>query len=544
MERTLSTESRLSAKTNIKKYILFVLPAVSALCMAFSLPAFDYGILAWFGLAPFLFALRQSNVIYGAVFGFIFGYFYGLGTFYWLPLTEEVSFPRFLFLILPTFSLYYLSFGLLYRLIRPTTGSWIIVGAPALWVAMEYARANLFFFSMPWNFLAHSQYRYLPVIQIADITGVYGISFLIVMVNQFLSQVLELFFKERKWAPSYGFRKIFTKNWIVSFIMIVVVIASTVIYGWQKSVLPGSEESLRVALVQANVLTRNNMDIADQKEHLATYKRLTNEASSSKPDLIIWPASSLPAPISSSLVRKTVRKLARETGTYLLVGGAGVEKLKPRKKGLLPYSNSEFLFGPTGRIKAQYNKIRLVPFDEYLPLQGTITWPRWITKRSESFIPGKAYTLFQVSGAKFGTPICWESMFSDLFRRFVKAGANFMVNVTNEGYTGRTSAPYQTLAVTVFRAAENRVAIVRVAPTGVSCYISPNGKIVERISDSKGNDLFVSGVLVRDVPLFKAKTFYTMHGDIFAFAAIGVVILCVLISLYTRWRPSSYGLRK
>lgn len=520
------------------------MPVTSGLLVAASFPRLDLSIIAWFGLAPFLYALRHTGSLAAAGLGFIFGYFYGLGTFYWLPLTEDVSFPRFLLLILPTFSLYYLSFGLLYRLIRPTTGSWIIVAAPALWVAMEYARANLFFLSMPWNLLAHSQYRYLPVIQIADITGVYGISFLIVMVNQYLSQVFELFFKEGKWAPSYGFRKIFTKNWIVSFIMIVVVIAFTFIYGWQKSVLPGSEESLRVALIQANVLTRNNMDIADQKKHLAAYTKLTNEVSSSKPDLIIWPASSLPAPISSSLIRKTVRKLARETGTYLLVGGAGVEKFKPRKKGQLPYSNSEFLFGPTGRIKTQYNKIRLVPFDEYLPLQDTITWPRWITKRSESFIPGKAYTLFQVSGAKFGTPICWESMFSDLFRHFVMRGANFMVNVTNEGYTGRTSAPYQTLATTVFRAVENRVAIVRVAPTGVSCYISPNGKIVERISDSKGNDLFVSGTLIRDVPLYNSKTFYTLHGDIFAFAAIGVVILCILASLYTRWRPSSYRLRK
>jgi apolipoprotein N-acyltransferase len=97
-----------------------------------------------------------------------------------------------------------------------------------------------------------------------------------------------------------------------------------------------------------------------------------------------------------------------------------------------------------------------------------------------SFIRGEEYTLFEVSGAKFGTPICWESMFSDLFRRFVKAGANLMVNVTNDGFTGRTAAPYQALAMTVFRAVENQVAVLRASTTGVSCYISPTGEIVRR----------------------------------------------------------------
>ena len=114
-----------------------------------------------------------------------------------------------------------------------------------------------------------------------------------------------------------------------------------------------------------------------------------------------------------------------------------------------------------------------------------------------------------------------------------------MVNVTNDGFTGRTAAPYQTLAMTVFRAVENRVVVLRASTTGVSCFIGPDGDIVERIQDDAGNDIFVSGILVRDVPLYNTKTFYTTHGDIFAFAAIGVVVLSLLFSLYIRWRRSS-----
>ena len=125
-------------------------------------------------------------------------------------------------------------------------------------------------------------------------------------------------------------------------------------------------------------------------------------------------------------------------------------------------------------------------------------------------------------------------MFPDLFRRFVKAGANFMVNVTNDGFAGRSAAPYQALAMTVFRAVENRLVVLRASTTGISCYISPTGEIVERIRDNNGNDIFVSGTLVKDVPLYNAKTFYTMHGDIFAFAAIGLVVVSFLFSLFVR----------
>jgi len=247
----------------------------------------------------------------------------------------------------------------------------------------------------------------------------------------------------------------------------------------------------------------------------------------------------LPADFRFRVVRRTVQQIALESNTYLLVGGAGVEKFKPRKEGQVPYSNSEFLIAPNGRIKKQYNKIHLVPFNEYLPLQGKIKWPRWITPLEFSFIRGEEHTLFEVADAKFGTPICWEGLFPDLFRRFVKAGANFMVNVTNDGFTGRTAAPYQTLAMTVFRAVENRVVVLRASTTGVSCYISPEGKIVERIQDDNGNDIFVSGILVRDVPLYNTKTFYARYGDLFAFAAIGVSIAALMVSIYARWRRRS-----
>ena len=419
-------------------------------------------------------------------------------------------------------------FCLVYRLISKYTGAWIIVGAPALWVALEYIRSNFFALSFPWNLLGHSQYRYLPVIQIADITGVYGISFLMVMANQFLSQVPDLF---RHQTGFQSFRSTKGRNFALQAVTVVLVFVFVILYGWHYTGGLESSERIRVALVQANLLTRDNMPIADQKEHLLVYQRLTREAALRKPDLIVWPSSSLPGPFSTALVRFTVKRLTSETGIHLLVGGAGREKLSTRKAGFLPYSNSEFLLAPSGYVEGRYDKMRLVPFNEYLPMHGKIKWPRWVTNLEKSFIPGKTYTLFQISGKKFGTPICSENMFPNVFRRFVRDGARFMVSVTNEGFLGHTQAPYQSLVINVFRAVENKVAIVRSATTGVSGFIDPDGEIVDRIRDGDGNDLFVSGILARDVPLSNEKTFYTMHGDIFAYVVMGLAVLIALFSL-------------
>ncbi len=515
----------------MRNVILFSLPVISALLVTASFPPFDLGILAWFGLVPLLFALRQKGSIAAIVLSFMYGLFFGIGAFYWAKNISEISLLNFSLWLIP-FSLYFVVFGLFYRLICKNIGAWILVGAPAAWVMMEYARSNLFFLAWPWNLLGHSQHQYLPIIQIASITGVYGISFVIVMINQALSQVPDFFIRKNT-VPSYiNTKSAHRTNWIVHVSAVVIALGLTFSYGWNRLAKTENHKHLRVALVQGNVITRNKMPLKDQAKHLQVYTRLTMDAAKEKPDLIAWPDSSLPAPIASSrMVRYTVGKLAHETGAFLLAGGAGQEKLGPRKEGYQPYSNSEFLISQSGRIEKQYNKIRLLPFNEYLPLQNIVKWPRWITSLEESYLPGEEYTLFKVSGAIFGTPICWENMFSDFFRRFVKKGANFMVSTTNEGFFGPTAFPHQTLAMNIFRAVENRVAIARITPTGVSCFINPDGKIVEKVQDMNGEDLFVSGFIVRDVPLTNKKTFYTLYGDIFAYASIGVAALTLLASL-------------
>ena len=193
------------------------------------------------------------------------------------------------------------------------------------------------------------------------------------------------------------------------------------------------------------------------------------------------------------------------------------------------YANTEFLMFPGTAPAVRYHKQKLVPFNEYLPLEGRVRWPRWITTLQTSFTPGKEYTLFSLGDARFGVPICWESLFPDLFRRFVRDGAHFMVNVTNEAYMGDTAGPWQTHAMNVFRAVENRVTLARVSATGISAFIGPDGKVLEEVVDDDGKVLFVEGILVRDIPLSTEKTFYTMHGDIFAWSMIAITAISLIL---------------
>jgi apolipoprotein N-acyltransferase len=528
-------------EATVKKSILFFLTVASSLLISASFPPLNLGACAWFGLAPFLFALRQRGFLASSILGYLFGSLVSISAFSWTMKIEVVYLSDFL-IFLVVFSLYFLTFGFCYRLISRNLESWTIIGAPVLWVTLEYIRSNLFFLSWPWNLLGHSQYNYLSFIQIADATGVYGPSFLIVFVNQFLSEAPD-FLKVQKASQSDG-PKSFPcgKKLLVHSFAAISVVAVALSYGWYRLAQRDGNKHLRVALVQGNVLAWDNMSFSQQKDHMLTYVGLTRNAARNKPDLIVWPASSLPAEISNRYVRWTVLLLAQEIKSYIVVGGSGHQKDKPKKPGYLPYSNSEFLISPEGGIDGQYNKILLTPFNEYVPLRSFIRWPQWITTAKEDFIPGTEYVLFHILGTSFGTPICWENMFADHFRRFVAKGAQFMVIVTNEGFFGNSSSvgQYQTLAMNVFRAVENRVAIARASTTGVSCFINPNGAIVDRVKDGNGRDLFVSGILVRDIPLAEKKAFYTCYGDVFAYIVIGITAFIIVIAAIRSKKFQSY----
>jgi apolipoprotein N-acyltransferase len=370
--------------------------------------------------------------------------------------------------------------------------------APFLWIAGEWARGHLFS-GFPWGLLGYSQAFVLPVIQIAEWTGVYGVSFLIGSVNAALAG-----------AVSLGWRRAAAG---VAAAAALLVLALGV--GWQASAA-SAEGTLRVSVVQPSIDQARKWDSELLAETLELYRTLTLEARRASPALVIWPETATPILLRHDRVTlERLRALSAEVRAPLVMGALDREPGGSRR-----YVNSAFFLTEQG-IGAKYDKIHLVPFGEYVPLAGLFGFVRRWAEFISEFDSGTVPVVFPFGEAPFGVVICYEGLFPELFRQFVATGAKFMVNMTNDAWFGETSGPWQHLAVLPLRAVENRVAIVRAANTGVSAVIEPSGRIRRALG------LFQRGVVEDRVSGRTRTTFYTRYGDAFAYACLGLSLIAV-----------------
>jgi apolipoprotein N-acyltransferase len=246
---------------------------------------------------------------------------------------------------------------------------------------------------------------------------------------------------------------------------------------------------------------------------------LTRVAAATRPQLIVWPETAVPGDVlHHAPLKLRVSQLAREVDAPLLVGSAEHAKFTDRRLLDRRY-NSMYLISRAGEIVGQYRKIALVPFGEYEPLQGIVPWPTIIAAATGSHLPGDTFTVFTLNAVPFSSVICWEIVFPDLVRRFVQGGARFLVNASNEAWFAGSALSEQMLAITVFRAVENRAAIARSSNLGISAIIDPQGRITHRFSPPGSGDA-AEGVLAGEMVLGPAGTFYTRHGDVFALACV------------------------
>jgi apolipoprotein N-acyltransferase len=367
----------------------------------------------------------------------------------------------------------------------------------------------------PWGLLGYSQYSVLPVIQIAEVTGVYGVSFVVVAVNAALAGTLMLTW--RRGATGIG----------VAGALLVGVLA----FGGQRlgEVTPRQEVS--VALIQPSIEQPLKWDPAHQVTTLNIHLGLTRRAAAGRPGLIVWPETAAPTALRRDPeLQRTLADIVREEGSPILVGSLDVADDLP---GAPPrYSNAAFLVG-AGGIVGRYDKIHLVPFGEYVPMSSVIGFVRGWAEFISDLEPGRTPTVFQGPPAPFGVVICYEGIFPELVRRFIRGGAQFMVNMTNDAWFGRTSGPWQHLSMYPFRAVEHRVAIVRAANTGVSAFIAPSGRIARQLH------LFDRGVLRDSIPLRRGQTLYTRLGDWFAYACLAMSVLCLGLAMSPRARRSA-----
>ncbi len=501
-----------SKYTKYLKYLF--LSVLSSFLLVLSFPKVDLGFLAWIGLLPLLIAINGKSLRYGFLLSFICGIVFFTGIFNWI-----LKIPKYTLLhhalLAAYLGSYFGLFGFLFNLISKRLGIILaLFSAPFIWVSLEYIRGNLSFLSLPWPFLAHSQYQYPVVIQIASIAGTHSISFLIVLVNAALASLI-LGRSKSPFHHSSATESIMRVARGALLILSASVMGITLIYGYVTVSTPITGNKIKLSLVQGNIERVKKWDPKYAREIMQIYADLTEEVSKDEPSLIIWPETATPGAINQNpKLYIEVMNIVRKARTFLLLGSAQHQKFQVKGALEFKYHNSGFLIHPESKMieNQRYDKIRLFPFGEYLPYKDIIPWSLINVVSMDNYVPGKQFTVFEHPDFRFGMIICWESIFPDLVRQFVMRGAQVMMNITNEGWFG-DKAPYQFLATNVFRAVENRIYVVRCANIGISCLIDPSGRIVDRVKDKLGRDIHVRGVLTGTVVPLDSNTFYTRHGE-------------------------------
>lgn len=513
---------------------------LSGLLLYLSFPKHDFSSLSWVALVPLLLVLKNRKAASAFGLSLLCGLVFSFGLFFWV--TTIVAFKWFHFLAWISFVSFFIAlFGLILSVLENKWRIAAVLVAPALWVALEYLRSHASFIALPWALLGHSQYRNIPLIQISAYTGVYGISFVIVMTNIAVRDLVLWGGRTVIKAPAQRKARQHPGRFPIAAVL-AVSLALLLVFGYGAAVLsrplPSAGE-MAVTVIQGNYPTGGTMNQELQRRIMKTQERLTEDATREGPStLIVWPEGAVDGFLREDpVLYQTVASLAAGSGAHFLVGSTRRPKFGPAAIRKGRYFNSAFLVAPDGRFLGQYNKMRLLPFSEYVPFEGKFSWPSWLFSANDKyFVPGSDFTVFKVGDGRFGAPICWENVFPDHVSAFVRRGANFIVNITNEAWFGDTAGPYQFLSMSVFRAVENRIAVVRAANSGVSCFIDPHGRIAGRVHNGR-KDIFVEGHRTEKIPFRSSFTFYTTHGDVFAYLSL-IATAGFVTALCAGWKRS------
>jgi apolipoprotein N-acyltransferase len=519
------------------------LAVASGLLLPFCFPKLDLGLLAWIALVPLHLALDGSSRRQAFRLGWLSGTISFTGIMAWVvtamhtygsvPLLISYAVMLLLTAYLGLFLALYSAGFVWFCSLVPRYG---LFAAPCLWVTLELARTYLFS-GLPWALLGYSQYRQIDVIQIADHLGVYGVSFLIVLVNvavaELIAWLMPLF---RGFVPARLPWELVTTSAILVGLS----------WAYSTSLIVGEEikapqTRIEVGVVQPNVNQAVKWDQAYRDEILARYDRLT-ESMGYGTDLVVWPEAATPFVYEREPVYQLqLVAIAHRASAPLLFGSPAVRFDVDRTPYLL---NSAYFLSPDGPLLGRYDKQHLVPFGEYIPLKSSLLF--FLDKLVEGigdFHAGPGPNVFSFTpkrpshaagstapssrSVKFGVLICYEVIFPDLVRRFALNGAEFLVTITNDAWFGESSAPMQHFSMVVFRSVENHLAFARAANTGVSGFIDPFGRILQ------ASPIFTETTMQATIPAWQPHTFYSRYGDVFAY---GCMLVCAILCLFGLFR--------
>jgi apolipoprotein N-acyltransferase len=488
-----------------------------------SLHPLRLGFLSFVSLVPFFSAVQAELEIGGRRSvrgqlkrGFQFGYVLGISMFlilfYWILFlsSDQVTIPGLMIpalcLMVLYLSLYTGLFGACFLFVYARRRALGIVAAGALWTFAELLKARGVL-GFPWGSLGYAVAEHPVLIQFASITSVAGLSFWIVIINY----LCWLSVSSLRWRGRLAYAGVALLLFTAVFVHGVVTLSR----GTYR-------DSMRVGIMQPNIDPKSKWDPKLKDAHMQKYVEMTRALSQCDPELVIWPETAAPSFLRHHpRYQWMVREAAISDSVPILVGYPDWEPVGDGYK----YYNAAGLIDPHGRWQDEYAKMHLVPFSEALPFEERFEVLRNINLGQADFSAGTEYTLFEVQSMRFGVLICFESIFPELAREFVERGADFLVNITNDGWFGRTAGPLQHASMAVLRAVENRVPIARCANTGVSMIIDPYGRVIEE------RGLFLTGRICADMPMCRKGTFYTRHGQIIdlipAILAILVVVAAV-----------------
>ncbi len=480
-----------------------LLALLSGVMLTASFPPCNLSFLAWVSLVPLLKGVDGQS--YGKAFklGFIAGIIHFVSLIYWivvvlghyggLNLFTSISILILLCLYL---SLYPALFSLMAASIKDSRFYllWLASG----WTTLEYVRAKILT-GFPWCLLGYSQFEWLGLIQIADLCGVYGLSFLIALINGLIYQLL---FRHRQ-------KRAYSK--LLETFAVLLLLGITIAYGqYRLSGQHGAKDSrqcFNTAIVQGNIDQWIKWDPPYQAKIMATYQRLTRNTRDFNPKLIVWPETSVPFYYQSGTpLSEMVISIADESGASLIFGSPAYRKTPDEIK----YYNRAYLYSSKNHSLQYYDKVHLVPFGEYVPLKNFLTFVNRLVPAAGDFEAGDRIVPLNYEGLSIGILICFEAVFPELARTHAMKGANLLVNITNDAWFGLTSAPYQHLSMAVFRTIENGIPMLRAANTGFSAIIDSRGRII------KQGGLFKEEVLKAGIDLSGIDlTFYSRFGYLF-----------------------------
>ncbi|MEI8013847.1 MAG: apolipoprotein N-acyltransferase [Nitrospira sp.] len=521
-----------------------VLAGASGLFIPLSFPKSDLELLAWIALVPLHWALDGKTKAHAFWIGWLSGTIAFTGMMAWVVTAMttygKVPLPisyAILLLLTAYLGLYvglYAAGAVWFRSLIPRYGFFVF---PCLWVTLELIRTYALS-GMPWGLLGYSQYRQIEIIQIADHMGVYGVSFLIVLVNvalaEFLSWLMPYF---RNFRPA-------RLPWELAAMAALLVTLS-----WQYGLFTLSEtpfsdiprSSISVGVVQPNVDQAVKWDTAYREETIARFDRLTEKLGRAT-DLVVWPEAATPFVFEREPVYQLqLMALANRAQAPILFGSPALRFYPDRRPYLM---NSAYLLAPDGQLLGRYDKHHLVPFGEYIPFKSSfLSFLDKLVEGIGDFEPGTGPTVLTFTPKpksatagtagttlrpiNFGVAICYEVIFPNLVRQFAANGAEFLVTVTNDAWFGPSAAASQHFSMVVFRSVENHLAFARSANTGISGFIDPFGRIVE------ATPIFTEQAVKATMQVWRPYTFYSRHGDVFAY---GCAIICALLFLFGIFR--------